>query len=1092
MHKKIINYFLIFIFFFCSASYAENLQLRVPIGDYLRIEETLRSEDASQSLSERRFKEAMGADFSGIRNFYIDEKAGRYVFQKELKSKKDARITYYYENSLPVELDGNIDDLLVLYNETLREDENSVETRYLVFKRLARYRESAFRVKLNLEWLLKNERSEKVLGEIQVAINMVSGNAVDGGKRLKTAYVFYELSPFVAKGGVKDVAKELPRTFRNKRGHEASVFMPYWQGIVDTAVKENNGGVKIEEVEEGSFELDGEKVQLYSIVAFNRLTGKFEPIDGVPIYLIKCDKYFSNIDKGDIYRQDLDRSMPAGSHLVHPENAMTAIFFSKAALEAMKVMKLKPDVISTADWQTAHVSTLLKKSKNPDAYRFFENTRTLHTIHNIGPKGLVSASPYAASASDAKRMWDFMGITDDAYQLPDQNGVEFHGNASLQKGGIVYADKVSTVSMSYATELKTRVFGSGFEGINAAFNVIGVPNGISLREWNSATSSSISHRFANSPSEKDRRLGVLDIREGKRENKKSMVMMINEIRRQKTELQEFTCDEDTPIFCFLGRFDDQKGLNVLLAVLENEQKIKGLLKGGRIKIIFAGTGNIQYMSRVKKLEKTYPGSVAYLGWVDETAVKKLFAGVDVNIMPSIFEPKGIVQMQAARFGVVNLVNKVGGLKDDITDFLEGENGNGYAVDFAQGEPVGLLRDAMIRAIGDFDGRDKVGWDTKVRRVLADSEKYGWDLSCLKYELLFNALTGNYADLFIPHRVDHFEMSDAAFANIMTEIGIGQLQSGIATNPARLASNASLTYGDYLLKGREIDSITKTVMLTGSDAKEFLVNTAQFYHETTVCNIGPSRLTVEIDGTSVELDDIGIVVIRPQSKVSFKEIPENIVVIVTQNPETVSNWYRPYNPENFPNLFADKRYNESGIISPFEWRLKGVTVIDYKARINQWTLQHEPEWLVDSMAFGSNLVGVSIVRSNIDTGDKWINFNQIRPQEAYHRHPNKPNGNFIEVYYIAEGMAALAFEEESSPRINILRAGGMLIAKDGVPHTILAAKGPYKHLAIQIPSTFQYGFEYKQNLTAPPVIQKISDSAYLNEILNQECEAACSI
>jgi len=805
MYKKVINYFLIFAFLFCNTIYAENLQLRVPIGDYLRIEETLRSEQAPQTLTEKRFKEAMGAGFSDIRNFYIDERTGRYVFQKELKSKKDAWVTYYYENSLPVELDGSVDDLLALYDEASKEDENDIETRYLIFKRLARHRESISRIKPNLEWLLKKEKSARVLDEIRVAINMLSGKTIDGGKRLKTAYVFYELSPFVARGGVKDVAKELPRTFHNKRGHEASVFIPYWDEIIDEAVKKNNGGVKIEEVDGGSFELEGEKVQLYSIVMLNRLTGKYEPIDGVPIYLIKCDRYFSNIDKGDIYRQELDRT----SHLTHPENIMTAVFFSKAVLEAMKVMKLKPDIISTADWQTAHVATLLKKSRNPEAYRFFKDTKTLHTIHNIGPKGLIMASPYADSNSDAKKMWDFMSITDDAYQPADQNGIEFYDMASLQKGGIAYTDKVSTVSVNYASELKTQAFGSGFEGINAAANVIGIPNGIALREWNSATSSSIGHRFTNNPSEKDRRLGVLDTREGKRENKKSMTVMINGVRRQKTDLPKFTCDEDTPVFCFLGRFDDQKGLKILLDILEYDNKMKGLLAGSRMKIVFAGTGNIHYMGKVKELEKTYPDSVAYLGWVDETTAKRLFAGADINIMPSLFEPKGIVQMQAARFGVVNLVNKVGGLKDDIIDFSEGENGNGYTVDFAQGDAYILLRDAMFRAIEDFDGEDKVGWDTKVRKVLADSEKYGWDLSCLKYELLFNFLTGNTGDLLIKHRVDHADLASKPFGQIFEELDIDLSTIKTAAdliNIGREVSNAVIRNQDL---GRPLN-----ILLTG--------------------------------------------------------------------------------------------------------------------------------------------------------------------------------------------------------------------------------------------------------------------------------------
>jgi len=759
MYKKIIHYFLIFVFLFCNTSYAENLRLlRVPIGDYLRLEET---------LVERRFKEVMGAGFSYIRNFHINERTGRYVFQKELKSKKSAWITYYYENSLPVELDGSIDNLLALYDEVLEGDKNDIETRYLIFKALAKYRESASHIKPNLEKLLRKKESERVLDEIQVALNMVSGRTIDGGKRLEIAYISYELSPFVGMGGIKDVTKELPRTFHNKRGHKSSIFIPYWYGIIDEAVKKNNGGIKIEKVEGGSFELDWERVETYTILTFNSVTGKFEPIDGVPIYLLKCDRYFSNIDKGDIYRQALDRT----TYPVHPENAMTAIFFSKAVLEAMKAMKMKPDVINTADWQTAHVNTLLKKSKNPGSYRFFENTKTLHTIHNMRHKGFIMASPYAPYDSDAKRMWDFMGISDDAYQPPDQNGVEFNGMVSLQKGGIVYADKVSTVSISHASELKTWPFGFDFEGISAAFKIIGIPNGIALREWNSATSSSISHRFANNPSEKDKRLGVLDTREGKRENKKALAEMINKNRSQKTNLPDFICNEYTPVFCFLGRFDDQKGLKVLLDVLEYDHKIKGMMVGGRIKIVFAGTGTIQYMLKVKELERAYPESVAYLGWVDEATAKMLFAGADVNIMPSLFEPKGIVQMQAARFGVINLVNRVGGLKDDIIDFSVGDKGNGYTMDFSQGDPFWLLRDAMLRVIDDFGGEDKVDWDTKVRKVSADSEKYGWDLSCLKYELLFNFLTGNHNDLFIRHRVDHVDPASKHFGQIFEGLGI---------------------------------------------------------------------------------------------------------------------------------------------------------------------------------------------------------------------------------------------------------------------------------------------------------------------------------
>jgi len=234
--KKAINISLILTFFLCNVSYAENLHLRGPVGDgivYARVEEALNR----QPITEERFKEVMGESFNSIRNFRIEERTGRYVFQKKLSSREDAWITYYYENSMPVDVNGNIDNLLALYSESLGEDKYSIEIRYLVFKRLARYRESAKPILKDLRKFLKKEKSKKVKDEIQVAINMASGRTIDGGKRLNVAFAFYELSPFVGMGGIKDVAKELPRTFHNKRGDNSSVFIPYWDKVVDEAIK---------------------------------------------------------------------------------------------------------------------------------------------------------------------------------------------------------------------------------------------------------------------------------------------------------------------------------------------------------------------------------------------------------------------------------------------------------------------------------------------------------------------------------------------------------------------------------------------------------------------------------------------------------------------------------------------------------------------------------------------------------------------------------------------------------------------------------------------------------------------------------------
>ena len=301
--------------------------------------------------------------------------------------------------------------------------------------------------------------------------------------------------------------------------------------------------------------------------------------------------------------------------------------------------------------------------------------------------------------------------------------------------------------------------------------------------------------------------------------------------------------------------------------------------------------------------------------------------------------------------------------------------------------------------------------------------------------------------------------------------------------ASLGNYARINYAEHLSKGYEVDPDTKTIILTGHEAVSFLLQTKQFHHQTTVCNLGKNPIVMELEGNRLTLENIGAVAIKPQAKLEFKAIMGQVIVIVTQNPDAVNSWYSVYNSENFSWLFAEKGYNKSGIISPEEWTAKGVTVIDSASRKNQWTGANEPEWLIDSMTLGANLTGISMVQYNHDTAGNWIFFNEIRPAEAYHNHPNKPNGNFVEIYYIAEGMAALAFAENGEIKVNIMGPGDMMIVKDEMSHTIIAAKGPYKHLAIQVPSTFQYGFDFKRTLDLPHILQqRIVQSGKLNEIL----------
>ena len=818
MLKKIFTFILILAFFQVNISFAKSpaSSLRLPIGTP-QISERFRQVAA---LTEDHFKEVMGESYHDIRNFYIDERTGRYVFQKKL-AKKEAYITYYFENSVPMDLSGKIEDLLELYEENAGDDENNIFIRYLVFKELAMHREKAIEKVPNildrLKAIKENEKSQKVRDEIQVAINLISGKNIDGMRRLAAVFAAYEHRDLdIGQGGIKDVNTEFPRTFRNKRGDDAFNFIPDWQGIIDKNIEAYNMNrevvksgkfMKKEHVPDSDFYVDGHKVEIYSLVIFNPATDEYEPIDGVPIYLLKCDRFFSNIinpttSKIDIYRAWLDDLMPKGSNLTHPENAATAMFFSRAVLKAMERMGLKTDIINMADWQLSLACSLLKKSRHPEEYNFFKNTKTILTIHNIAYKGMFDR--YAvidkdefheglldnskAGTGNIVTLWDFAGLSDDAFQPKDNNGLEFWSKVSLLKGGIVHSDLDATVSVKYSDELLQERFGMAFEGVLQLFRPFGLPNGIALREWYSATSPQ--HRFGDKPTSLDAQLGVKDIPEGKGLNKAVVVNMVKEKRKnRKVKLKEdFTIDDKArvPVFVFVGRLTDQKGINIILDLMETKNELRNFLKGGKIKFIFAGGGDNKdrnkktYQGRIEMLERRFPNSVAYLGWLQrKDEIVELMAAGDVVLMPSGFEPSGLVQKQGARLGALIIANKVGGLAEDIVDFgTDSENGNGYVFDFSsvahsiqddkltdkeREACVVMLFKKIQDAMGDFADRDK--WEQQVRTALRNSEKFGWDFTDMRFEVAGNILLKNYDDVFGNHIIDHRPDHE----NVMQEI-----------------------------------------------------------------------------------------------------------------------------------------------------------------------------------------------------------------------------------------------------------------------------------------------------------------------------------
>ncbi len=660
---------------------------------------------------------------------------GMLTFKKRLKD-GTGFITYKFENSQPFELNGSINNLLALLKENPPE-----QLRYLVFKRIVKYRAKASdhldEIRRYLDPAV--EPSAMVRDEVAVAINMIEGRSVQNTDRLNIVHITYEAEPLIKKGGLADVSGTLPRVFENKGGHNAAVIMPYW-AVIDQLIKDRPD-IKPHSLNI-SVSVKGRSFDIYSVV-----------VDGTPMYLLRNDDYFDvegemqiggrtvKIAADDIYRVAADRAYQDANtgngkrYSMHPKNAETAILFSHAAIKAMEALSekglmQKPDIINTCDWQSGLVPALLKESSS---YRdsSLKGTKVEHTIHNLPYKGLFAASPWSQKEEE-RRLWDLLDLPEHAYMPEDMMGVEFFGNVSLAKAGIVYSDKRNTVSPEYAKLIQTDEGGSGFGGLLRAKGVVGIINANARREINYAHSPGVYVRSDHPLKEADKAFGVVDIIEGKRLNRSfaSRYFGINDRSEQRI-----------PLFAFVGRLEDEKGLQFLMPVVER------LLREKKAQFVFTGKGADQHMNTLKRLMQEFPGEIVHTGFVTNNELQLIYAAHDALNMPSLQEPCGLSHLQAMRFGGIPLANDAGGLHDTVFDFdAAGEQGNGYLIhldramslgkDEAAKHELGIreLWTGTLRVLADYHNVPL--WESRVRQTYAQSGQFNWEESARQYETLF--------------------------------------------------------------------------------------------------------------------------------------------------------------------------------------------------------------------------------------------------------------------------------------------------------------------------------------------------------------------
>jgi starch synthase len=400
------------------------------------------------------------------------------------------------------------------------------------------------------------------------------------------------------------------------------------------------------------------------------------PDTQVPVYLIHCPELYDR--PGDPYTDQYGND--------HPDNAIRFGVLSKVAAlfgSGAGQADWKADVIHGHDWHCGLASAYLKFDDRSTAASVF-------TIHNLAYQGNFDRKVRRA-----------LGIDSLAFHM---DGLEFYGHLSFMKSGIFYADEVTTVSPRYASEIQDSAFGFGMDGVlrRRSENLTGVLNGIDTDGWNPATDSTIAANFSADDLEPR-----------------------NECRR--ALLQQFGMDaaSDQMVIGMLGRMSAQKGWELLLGAAP-------VLLGEGLRLMLVGHGNQAYVDKIKTLQSEYPGQVGYFEGFDEAVAHRVVSGVDVLAIPSVFEPCGLVQMYAQRFGALPVAHRTGGLADSIRDSAGPADGPATGFLFDAPTETALLK--SLRRAARLRTQDPDKW-RRMQRAAMDTD-FDWQTSASRYADLY--------------------------------------------------------------------------------------------------------------------------------------------------------------------------------------------------------------------------------------------------------------------------------------------------------------------------------------------------------------------
>ncbi len=474
---------------------------------------------------------------------------------------------------------------------------------------------------------------------------------------MKILFVSSEVTPFCKTGGLGDVAGSLPQALA-KTGADVRVILPLYEMVSDEWRRQ------MTQIRIAQIRLSW-RVQNCGIFELKR--------DGVTYYFLNNEYYFK---RRELYG--------------HYDDGERFAFFSKAVLDVLPIIDFMPDVIHANDWETALVPIYLRLCYNKDDR--YNRIKTVFTIHNIEYQGHFHRD----------FLGDVAGIDDEYFR----NGIlAYDSGVCLMKGAIVCSDYITTVSPTYAKEIRTPYYGHGLDGIlrDNEQKLRGVLNGIDMDTFDPRTDT---HQFVN--------YGA-DTLSAKTENKLALMSMLG-----------LKPDADVPLIAIVTRLTEHKGIDLIGAIFDE-------LMGESVNVVVLGKGDWRYEQMFDQMKRKYPKKVSVNILFSSDLADKIYGGADIMLMPSKSEPCGLAQMIAMRYGTVPIVRETGGLGDTVFPYRE-DTGDGNGFTFKNYNAHDMLY-VIRKAIGLY--HNKSVWSKLMVRGMTSD--FSWNKSAGEYIDIYKAL-----------------------------------------------------------------------------------------------------------------------------------------------------------------------------------------------------------------------------------------------------------------------------------------------------------------------------------------------------------------